>query len=49
MIPNRDIEHHNINIETSPAVRKIIQVWRKISKSCRDLDLDGIMPNVELF
>ena len=25
MIPNRDIEHHNINIETSLAVGKIIQ------------------------
>ena len=28
MIPNWDIEHHDINIETSLAVRKIIQVWR---------------------
>ena len=25
LIPNGDIEHHNINIETSLAVRKIIQ------------------------
>ena len=25
MIPNLDIEHHNINNETSLAVRKIIQ------------------------
>ena len=28
MIRSWDLEHHNINIETSPTARKIIQAWR---------------------
>ena len=34
MIPTRDIENHNINIETSLAVRKIIDKRDDINKSC---------------
>ena len=42
MTPRRDIEHHNINIETSLTARNVI------SKSRSDLDLDRTMPSVEL-